>query len=106
MMMSDFCFSIYNHRLGIAPLRSGRRQAPLAIVTRHCCLCSPSPSLPLPLPFDHRARSPRCSYTLHVAVSQVRAAAIASRMDFWQYVKEGSDPMGVAVMLEDAAAVR
>jgi hypothetical protein len=26
-------------------------------------------------------------------------------MDFWQYVKEGSDPMGVAVMLEDAAAV-
>ena len=32
------------------------------------------------------------SYTLHVAFSQVRAAAIASKMDFWQCVASSSTP--------------
>jgi zinc transporter 9 len=45
------------------------------------------------------------SYTLWVAVVAVRTSAEKSGMRFRQYIKDGPDPMGVAVMLEDAAAV-
>ncbi len=43
--------------------------------------------------------------TLAVAVRSVRAQAIAAEMGFGQYVREGPDPMGVSVLLEDGAAV-
>jgi len=45
------------------------------------------------------------SWTLYVAYKAVKAAAIADSMTFSEYLKKGSDPMAVAVLLEDAAAV-
>ena len=45
------------------------------------------------------------SWTLWVAYKAVKSAADAMDMSFSQYVKEGPDPMAVAVLLEDAAAV-
>ena len=45
------------------------------------------------------------SYTLWVAVDAVRMHAANSQMKFWQYVRNGDNPVPVAVMLEDGAAV-
>jgi zinc transporter 9 len=45
------------------------------------------------------------SYTLLVAVRSVSRAARESGMRFWDYVRDGPDPVGVAVLLEDGAAV-
>ena len=45
------------------------------------------------------------SWTLWVAYKAVKESADASSMAFGQYLKEGPDPMAVAVLLEDAAAV-
>jgi zinc transporter 9 len=42
--------------------------------------------------------------TLMVAIREVGRAADAAGTSFWRYVKEGSDPMAVAVLLEDGAA--
>jgi zinc transporter 9 len=44
-------------------------------------------------------------YTLWVAYKAVRQAAEESQMSFKKYLKVGPDPMAVAVLLEDAAAV-
>ena len=44
-------------------------------------------------------------YTLWVAYKAVREAAKESQMSFKEYLKVGPDPMAVAVLLEDAAAV-
>lgn len=44
-------------------------------------------------------------YTLWVAYVAVKKSAQKLGMSFRQYMKEGPDPMGVAVLLEDAAAV-
>ena len=43
--------------------------------------------------------------TLAIAVRAVRAQAAEASMGFWSYVRGGSDPTGVAVLLEDGAAV-
>ena len=40
-----------------------------------------------------------------VAIFAVRASAAAGGMTFRQYIKDGSDPMAVAVVMEDSAAV-
>ena len=40
-----------------------------------------------------------------MAYKAVKEAADAMNMSFSRYVKEGPDPMAVAVLLEDAAAV-
>ena len=45
------------------------------------------------------------SWTLWVAYKAVKTSADDMDMTFSQYVKEGPDPMAVAVLLEDAAAV-
>ncbi len=45
------------------------------------------------------------SYTLWVAYVEVKKSAKAAGMTFRDYMKNGPDPMGVAVLLEDAAAV-
>ncbi len=45
------------------------------------------------------------SYTLWVAIDAVRIHAANSQMKFWQYVRNGDNPVPVAVMLEDGAAV-
>jgi len=45
------------------------------------------------------------SYTLWIAVVAVRSSAKDANMTFQAYMKDGSDPMAVAVLLEDAAAV-
>ena len=45
------------------------------------------------------------SYTLYVAVVAIREAAEKGEMTFREYVSKGPDPMAVAVLLEDAAAV-
>jgi len=42
--------------------------------------------------------------TLWIAIREVRHAADAAGTSFWRYVREGSDPMAVAVLLEDGAA--
>jgi len=44
-------------------------------------------------------------WTLWVAYKEVKRAAEASGMTFGEYVNDGPDPMAVAVLLEDAAAV-
>ncbi len=44
-------------------------------------------------------------WTLWVAYKAVKESAEALNMSFGQYLKEGPDPMAVAVLLEDAAAV-
>ena len=43
--------------------------------------------------------------SLAVGVSAVRKSARATNQSVWQYLQRGPDPMGVAVVLEDAAAV-
>jgi len=43
-------------------------------------------------------------WTLWVAVREIRIMAKDEGMTFREYVKEGSDPMAVAVLLEDGAA--
>ena len=43
--------------------------------------------------------------SLAVGLSAVRASARQSNQSVWQYLRAGPDPMGVAVVLEDAAAV-
>lgn len=43
--------------------------------------------------------------TLLVAMKSVRAQAAESGQTLWQYFKAGEDPIGVAVLLEDAGAV-
>ncbi len=45
------------------------------------------------------------SWTLWVAYKAVRESADELSMSFAEYTKDGPDPMGVAVLLEDAAAV-
>lgn len=45
------------------------------------------------------------SYTLWVAIDAVRTHATNSKMNFWNYVRNGDNPIPVAVMLEDGAAV-
>ena len=45
------------------------------------------------------------TWTLWVAYKAVKESAEATSMTFGQYLKEGPDPMAVAVLLEDAAAV-
>ncbi len=45
------------------------------------------------------------AWTLWVAYKAVKESADGLNMSFGQYVKEGTDPMAVAVLLEDAAAV-
>ena len=45
------------------------------------------------------------SWTLWVAYKAVKESAESTSMSFGQYMKEGPDPMAVAVLLEDAAAV-
>ncbi len=45
------------------------------------------------------------SITLLVAIKVVKQDAKASNISFSKYMKQGSDPMGVAVILEDSAAV-
>eukprot|EP00750_Incisomonas_marina_P026463 INCI591.2.p2 GENE.INCI591.2~~INCI591.2.p2 ORF type:complete len:292 (+),score=55.38 INCI591.2:1057-1932(+) len=45
------------------------------------------------------------SYTLFVAWRQVRQAAADINMPMLKYIKDGPDPIGVAVMMEDGAAV-
>lgn len=40
-----------------------------------------------------------------VGLSAVRSSARATNQTVWQYVRTGPDPMGVAVVLEDASAV-
>lgn len=40
-----------------------------------------------------------------VAVWAVRAAAAKNHMSFMQYLRDGSDPMAIAVVIEDSAAV-
>ena len=45
------------------------------------------------------------SWTLWVAYKAVKESAEATSMTFSEYLKEGPDPMAVAVLLEDAAAV-
>jgi len=44
-------------------------------------------------------------WTFLVALKIVHAAAKSADQGFWAYVARGSDPMGVAVLLEDGAAV-
>jgi solute carrier family 30 (zinc transporter), member 9 len=44
-------------------------------------------------------------YTLKVAIDAVRTNAANSQMNFWEYVRKGDNPIPVAVMLEDGAAV-
>ena len=44
-------------------------------------------------------------WTFWVALVEVRKSADAAGMSLRQYTREGSDPMAVAVLLEDAAAV-
>ena len=44
-------------------------------------------------------------WTLWVAYKAVKTSADALNMTFGEYLKEGPDPMAVAVLLEDAAAV-
>jgi zinc transporter 9 len=44
-------------------------------------------------------------WTFWIALVEVRKSAKAAQMSLRQYTQEGSDPMGVAVLLEDAAAV-
>ncbi len=43
--------------------------------------------------------------TLVIAVRAVAGAAVDAKLSFWKYMKDGPDPMGVAVVLEDGAAV-
>lgn len=43
--------------------------------------------------------------TFAVALKQVRDAAAHHRMSLMEFVKDGPDPLGVAVMMEDGAAV-
>ncbi len=43
--------------------------------------------------------------TLIIATRAVRAQARDAGMSLWRYTREGPDPMGVAVLLEDGAAV-
>lgn len=43
-------------------------------------------------------------WTLLVAIREIRIAADADGMTFREYIREGSDPMAVAVLLEDGAA--
>jgi len=45
------------------------------------------------------------SYTLMVAVESVKNHAATAKMRFWDYVRHGDNPIPVAVMLEDGAAV-
>jgi len=45
------------------------------------------------------------SWTLWIAVREVRKSADAAGMTFKEYTTDGADPMAVAVLLEDAAAV-
>lgn len=45
------------------------------------------------------------AWTLWVAYKEVRKSADAAGMTLQEYTQEGSDPMAVAVLLEDAAAV-
>jgi len=45
------------------------------------------------------------SYTLWVAIDAVRTNAANSQMKFWEYVRNGDNPIPVAVMLEDGAAI-
>jgi len=45
------------------------------------------------------------AWTLWVAYKAVKEAAVEMKMTFGEYVQDGPDPMGVAVLLEDAAAV-
>ncbi len=45
------------------------------------------------------------AWTLWVAFKAVQASAQQMKMSFGAYLKEGPDPMAVAVLLEDAAAV-
>eukprot|EP00939_MAST-03C_sp_MAST-3C-sp1_P003894 g3894.t1 len=45
------------------------------------------------------------SYTLFVAVNAVQTHARVAAMPFWDYVRYGQNPIPVAVMLEDGAAV-
>lgn len=44
-------------------------------------------------------------YTLVVAVKAVNEEAKNLDVSFWDYMKNGTDPLGVAVVLEDSAAV-
>lgn len=44
------------------------------------------------------------SVSLGVGLSAVRRSARASRQSMWRYLRAGPDPMGVAVVLEDASA--
>ena len=44
-------------------------------------------------------------YTLAVAVRAVMAGARAAGMRFWDFIKSGRDPVSVAIMAEDGAAV-
>ena len=43
--------------------------------------------------------------SLAVGLSAVRSSAQRTNQSVWQYLRSGPDPMGVAVVLEDAAAV-
>ena len=43
--------------------------------------------------------------SLSVGVASVRSAARKTNQSMWEYLRTGPDPMGVAVVLEDAAAV-
>ena len=45
------------------------------------------------------------SVSLAVGLSAVRSSARATDQSVWQYLQSGPDPMGVAVVLEDASAV-
>ena len=44
-------------------------------------------------------------YTLLVAVRAVAVGAKAAGLKFWEYIKSGRDPVSVAIMAEDGAAV-
>jgi len=45
------------------------------------------------------------AYTLAVAGSELRSAADAEGMSPWEYVRDGPDPVNVAVFLEDSVAL-
>jgi len=45
------------------------------------------------------------SVSLAVGWSSVRRSALQAGQSVWQYLRRGADPMGVAVVLEDASAV-
>ena len=45
------------------------------------------------------------AYSLRVALEEVRREAAKKKQSLWEYVKHGSDPVNVGVLLEDTAAV-